>query len=269
MDVGDDGRIYVITHSMVEEVPKGLDYMPTPCLLDFLDVVSPDGKRIKRISLLQAFKDSPYAALLCTLETDSVRSGPDAIRPRAMGSAVTEDLLRRDVLHTNAVCVLSRRLAPWFPMFRAGQVLISPRHLDAIAVLDPDSEKIVWAARGPWHAQHEPAFLGNGHLLLFDNLGSPKSSRVLEYDPVTQAFPWSYPGDRDPPFLTKTRGMAQRLANGNTLIVNSQAGEVLEVTADHEQVWSCSCGTELYRARRYTAEEVPFLSEDRRARGKP
>jgi hypothetical protein len=134
-------------------------------------------------------------------------------------------------------------------------------------VLDPDSGKVVWAARGPWHAQHDPSFLDNGHLLLFDNLGAPRGSRVLEFDPRTQAFPWVYPGANGTPFFSKIRGMSQRLPNGNTLIVNSDGGEVFEVTAGQEVVWSCSCGLEeLNRARRYTPEQLPFLKGDPRAR---
>src|SRR5262249_59952779 len=134
--------------------------------------------------------------------------------------------------------VVSSALAPKFPQFKAGQLLVSPRHLDAIAVLDPDSGKAVWAARGPWHAQHDPSFLDNGHLLLFDNLGSPGGSRVLEYDPLTQSFPWTYPGEKGQPFLSRIRRMCQRLSNSNTLIVNSVGGEAIEVTPRQQVVWS-------------------------------
>ncbi len=175
-------------------------------------------------------------------------------------------MLRRDVLHVNAVEVLSREMAAHFPMFRPGHLLISLRHLDAIVVLDPDTGKVVWAARGPWRGQHDPSFLPNGHLLLFDNLGSPKGSRVLEYDPQTQAFPWAYPGAKDAPFVSKVRGTCQRLPGGNTLIVNSVGGEVFEVTADREKVWSCTFGgTEVYSARRYSPDSVPFVKGAPRA----
>ncbi len=161
---------------------------------------------------------------------------------------------------------MNRALAPKFPQFKEGQLLICPRHLDAVAVLDPDSGKVVWAARGPWRAQHDPSFLDNGHLLLFDNFGSPRGSRVLEYDPAIQAFPWSYPAENGTPFFSHIRGMSQRLPNGNTLIVNSDAGEVFEVTPSREVVWSCACGSELYRARRFTPDRVPFLKGGPRAR---
>jgi hypothetical protein len=267
LDVGEDGTVYALANEMVEDVPPGLGYIPTPCVVDFVHVISPEGKTLKRISLLKALKSSPYAPLFSAIERPG-RTGPaTAGPPGGWLPPVQDDALRRDVLHTNAVKVLGRSLAAAFPQFQAGQLLVSPRHLDALAVLDPDSERVVWAARGPWRAQHDPSFLANGHLLLFDNMGSPRGSRVLEYDPRSQAFPWTYPGDAGTPFLSRIRGMCQRLPNGNTLVVNSDGGEAFEVTAGHEVVWSCSCGrVELNRARRYTPEQLSFLKGDQRAR---
>jgi hypothetical protein len=262
IDVGEDGTIYTCSSTMVDKPPRGLEYLPTPCLVDFIDVISPEGKPLKRIPLLEAFRDSPCAALLCMLERPKMygQASPPAPQGVVADQPFIDDKRRRDVLHTNTVKVLPRALAAKFPLFRPGQLLISPRHLDAIAVLDPNSEKVVWAARGPWRAQHDPSFLDNGHLLLFDNMGSPTGSRVLEYDPQMQAFPWCYPGDKGTPFYSRIRGMSQRLANSNTLIVNSSGGEAFEATPDHEVVWSCSCGVELKRARRYSQEQLPFLS---------
>ncbi len=265
VDVADDGTIYTLVNELVDQMPPALGYIPTPCMIDFVDVISPEGQRIKRIPLLEAILNSPYSALLCSLERSKMAGG--AKSAGAWVAPFVDEERRRDVLHTNAVKVLNRNLASKFPLFKAGQLLISLRQLDAIAVLDPDSGRLVWAAQGPWRAQHDPTFLDNGHLLLFDNLGSPLGSRVLEYDPQTQAFPWRYPGETGKPFLSKIRGMSQRLPNGNTLIVNSDAGEAFEVTPDREVAWSCSCGhTELYRGRRYTPEQLPFLRRDQYVR---
>jgi hypothetical protein len=258
LDIGEDGTVYAISSAMLDSLPEGAPKtIPTPCMIDFVEIISPDGKRLKRISLLDAFRDSPYAALLCPLLRP--RFG-NLIPPGTPRQAILDDLVRRDVFHNNAVKVLSHKQAPKFPSFKAGQLLISARHLNTIAVLDPDTEKVVWAARGPWGAQHDPSFLDNGDLLLFDNLGSPWTSRVLEYDPRTQALPWSYPDEKDAPFFCPQRGACQRLPNRNTLIVNSAAGEMFEVTANHELVWSCSCGAELHHARRYTPDQLPFLA---------
>ncbi len=271
LDVGEDGTIYTLSYNFqVWDLPRGLEkYIPTPCMTDSVEVVSPQGKQIKRIPLLEAFENSPYALLLGAPEKPQLFS--DLVPADSPTAAAQEDERRRDVLHTNAVKVLSRKLAPKFPLFKPGQLLISSRHLDAIAMLDPDSEKVVWAARGPWHAQHDPSFLDNGHLLLFDNLGSIKGSRVLEYDPQNQSFPWCYPDGHGPSFFTRIRGLTQRLPNGNTLIVNSNNAEVnaevFEVTPSRETVWSCSFGSApLTCARRYTPEQLPFLKKAKQAR---
>ena len=144
--------------------------------------------------------------------------------------------------------------------------ILTERHLDAIAVIDVASGSVVWAARGPWRAQHDPTFLDNGRLLIFDNLGSPRTSRVLEYDPQTQAFPWSYPGEDGAPFRSYERGMSQRLPNGNTLVVDSVGHTILEVTRDREVVWSCSCPEAIHCARRYGPQQLHFLKGDAHVR---
>jgi hypothetical protein len=268
LDVAEDGTVYAICSEVRERMPPGLGYIPTPCIVDLVDVISPEGRRLKRIPVLEAFRDSPYAPLLCMLERSKMygQASPPAPPGVATTPPFVDEARRRDVLHLNAVKVLSRALAPKFPLFKPGQLLLSPRNLDAVAVLDPDGGQVVWAARGPWRAQHDPEFLGNGRLLLFDNMGSPHGSRVLEYDLQTQAFPWSYPGEKGTPFYTRLRGSSQRLPNGNTLIVDSDGGEAFEVTPGQEVVWSCSCGVELKRARRYTPEQLPFLNAEQRAR---
>jgi hypothetical protein len=263
LDVAEDGTIFALVNEMVEQVPPGLEYLPTPCMVDFVDVISPQGERRKRISLLETLRDSPYAALFSVLEPPDT-SGGAAPRGTTWTPPAFEDAQRRDVLHSNTLKVLSRALAPKFPLFREGQLLISVRNLHALAMLDPDSGKVFWAARGPWLAQHDPSFLDNGRLLLFDNYGSPRSSRVLEYDPRTQAVPWVFPGDKGTSFFSQIRGRTQRLPNGNTLIVHSLAGTMFEVTPDREVVWSCSCGpVQLYDARRYTREQLSFLGNER------
>jgi hypothetical protein len=103
-------------------------------------------------------------------------------------------------------------------------------------------------------------------LLIFDNRGSAWESRVLEYDPQTQACPWSYASESSPSFLTLIQGRCQRLANGNTFIVNPKDGVLLEVTADKELVWSCSCHAHVPFARRYAPDQLTFLKGTHNAR---
>jgi hypothetical protein len=123
---------------------------------------------------------------------------------------------------------------------KPGQVLISLRELDIIALLDLEREKIVWALRGSWLAQHDPDLLPNGDILLFDNrghFGEGGQSRIIEVDPVNAAVVWSYAGTAEKPFDSEVRGAQERLANGNTLISESLGGRILEVTPEGEIVW--------------------------------
>jgi hypothetical protein len=257
--VGEDGTIYAIAHKTVPSMPPGLENIPTPALVDELIMLSADGKELgEPIPILEAFRDSPYAPLLGMIGKENKRDSsrlldhdPDNVY---------------EPLHMNCARVLPRRLATKFPRFEAGQVLISLRNLDTVALLDPRKKVVVWAAQGPWRAQHDPQFLDNGHLLIFDNLGSARGSRVLEYDLQSQAFPWWYPHSDNPAFLTKERGMSQRLPNGNTLIVSSEQGEIREVTPRRETVWTLVTNRFINSARRYRPEQLTFLPRGTHAR---
>src|SRR5207237_471577 len=112
-----------------------------------------------------------------------------------------------DYLHTNSVKVLGRARATAFPQFKAGQVLVSLREVNLLAVLDLDTRAVVWATGGGWRKQHDAEFLDNGHLLVYDNEGAGEEARVLEYDPATRAVPWSYAHEDSPSFTAPALGV--------------------------------------------------------------
>lgn len=90
----------------------------------------------------------------------------------------------------------------------------------------------LWQYRGP-NAEFNPfsvEHLPNGNVLI-----ASRSNEVLE---VTRAgsIVWSYTKQRDDPRLLMVYS-AQRLANGNTLIVDRRADFVIEVTPDKREVW--------------------------------
>jgi hypothetical protein len=263
LDVAEDGTIYTLTQKIVREAPAGLEFLPSPYLGDFLVVLSPEGQELDSIPILEAFRDSPYALMLAVIGEgraliDVPLSGDTTPAP----DYASQLLAKGDIVHTNSVKVLSQARAAKFPLFQPGQLLLSVRNLDTIAVLDRPTRRVVWAARGVWRIQHDAEFLNNGHLLLFDNSGSIKSCRVIEYDPLTQATPWAYPNENATPFSALFRGMKQRLPNGNTLIVDPYNVRIFEVTHEKELVWE-SFGpggvTAVTGARRYRPDELTFL----------
>ena len=50
-------------------------------------------------------------------------------------------------------------------------------------------------------------------------------------------MPWSYGEDPSEHFYSAALGACYRLPNGNTLIVESNAGRILEITPDKAIVW--------------------------------
>jgi hypothetical protein len=204
------GTIYVLDRQY--RILPGI-HATRPVIEDFITVLDPDGNMVHRVSLLQAFKESPYEAYL----TDIPAFG--------------------DIFHTNSLQVLDGSQAHRSPAFRGGNILISVRSISTIAVVDMETEVVVWALSGQWKAQHEPVLLPGGNILLLDNQGHNGMSKVIEIDPLTQEIIWAYYGTPRNGFWTETCGSSQRLPNGNTLIVESDSGRAFEVTPAGKVVW--------------------------------
>jgi hypothetical protein len=223
-DIGRDGRIYGLTHDFRSKVPKELDFLNPPILEDILVVVSPDGRTLKKIPLLDAINRSGFRRLLWLVPFYSLN----------------------DPLHANGVDILDEtsaaRLRRKVPRAAAGQVLLSFRELagGTIMLLDVKTEEVVWAMRGPWMSQHDPDILPDGDILLFDNrghFGAGGESRVAEVDPGDGKIVWQYTGKAGHIFQSMIRGDQERLPNGDTLITESDGGRLLEVTPAGKIVW--------------------------------
>ncbi|HEY7425085.1 MAG TPA: arylsulfotransferase family protein [Gemmataceae bacterium] len=279
LDVGEDGTIYTLVQKLESKPPPGLGFAAAHYIADFLVVLSPEGQELESIPLVDAFVNSPYALTLFSsnkfLNPLLNRGGANASPP---SKSPPQPTLTGDLLHTNSVKVLNRASAAKFPLFKAGQVLLSLRNLETLAVVDRSTRSVVWSAQGIWHLQHDAEFLDNGHLLLYDNRGSMKGTRILEYDPLTQAIPWVYANDDSMFFFAFFRGNKQRLSNGNTLILDPDNRRLFEVTRDKDLVWESFCplpsvpqaqapgSYPLTGARRYGADELTFLKGVARAR---
>ncbi|ESR22706.1 arylsulfotransferase family protein [Lutibaculum baratangense] len=219
IDIGPDGRIYLLTHEFVDTKIDGFDNLARPRLDDFLVVLSPEGEELVKVSLIDAMARSEFRQMLHTVTSYAVA----------------------DPLHANTVDYITAEDAVNFAPGEEGQVMLSFRELQAIVVLDLPSETVTWARRSEWLGQHDPDILPNGNILLFDNYGNydrPNArSRVLEYNPRNSAIVWEYGGTPDDPLDSMIRSSQQALANGNTLITESSGGRLLEVTRQGEIVW--------------------------------
>lgn len=150
----------------------------------------------------------------------------------------------QDPTHLNDVEPLPAPLADEYPLFEAGDLVISLRNLDLVLVLDPRSGRVKWHASEPFVMQHDPDFLGDGWIGVFDNRRDDTDrgtmlggSRIVALQPHTDSVRVLFPGPASDPFYTHHRGKWQRLENGNLLLVESAAGRIVEVAPDGRTVW--------------------------------
>jgi len=178
-----------------------------------------------------------------------------------------------DWTHVNTVSALPKNR--WYDAgdkrFRPGNVMISPRQLDTVYVIDRDTKEIVWEYSGDYFGglsgQHEPYMIekglpGEGNVLIFDNgaspwkdLGHAGRSYVLEVNPATKELVWVY--DEGEEFHSTYTSSAQRLANGNTLICEQAGRRIFEVTPEKETVWEYVEQVAACRSYRYADDHCP------------
>ena len=180
--------------------------------------------------------------------------------------------------------------------FNPNNIIISCRHANFIAIISKETGKIVWKI-GPYYSlkteegrkigqiigQHDVHMIpkglpGEGDILVFDNggfagygiFGMPDQfrfySRVIEFNPVTLDVVWEYshkggtkfyPSGERHKFYSSFWSGAQRLPNGNTLIVEGKSNRVFEVNKNKEIVWDFVSDRGIYRATRVPPEWVP------------
>ena len=149
-----------------------------------------------------------------------------------------ELIVKGGVFHANDIEALSPALAAAFPMFEPGDLLISLRNVNLVAVIDPKSRDVKWWSIGPWHRQHDPDFLPDGMISVFNNNMGLGHSQIVRIHPQTGDYKVVLEGSDEFPFYTWYRGTHETLSNGNILVTESQAGRIFEVDSDGNLVWT-------------------------------
>jgi hypothetical protein len=224
-----DGNFWVPGRKERHEALGKFPKVPPVFQEDYLLKVSPGGVVLEEISVLDAIFGSGLEGLLFANGAhDTALSIP----------------LGGDFTHLNDVEVLTPALAPAFPMFEAGDLLVSLRNLDLLMVVDPGTERIKWTRIGSFLRQHDPDFLPSGKIALFDNRrdkgGARRfgGSRILAIEPGTGRKITLYGSRPGEDFYTDTRGDQQLLGNGNFLVTEAEEGRVFEVDPNGDVVWS-------------------------------
>jgi hypothetical protein len=176
------------------------------------------GAKIREIGLIEdILKKDPNAPLVLGL------------RPDQPFEKFTHEPSRseEDLFHPNDVEALDAELAPRFPMFAAGDLLVSIRRMNLVAIIDGTSHRFKWWAHGPWLGQHDPDFTADGFISVYNNNTGRRGSEIVLIDPATHAAV-ELPVAPGAEFNSAFMGQHQHLPNGNVLIVSPGEGRVLE-----------------------------------------
>lgn len=205
--------------------PDGFPGLDGPVWMDQILQVGEDGTLHQRLNVL----DLLYAN---DLERYIAKKYP------------AEGPYTKDITHLNDVEPLPSAMAGEYPLFDAGDLLVSLRNLDLVFVVDPDTKAVKWHVSKPFVNQHDPDFMGEGWIGVFDNrrdftergrmLGG---SRIVGVQPHTDSTNVLFPTSESDPFYTDVQGKWQRLDNGNMLLTEAQAGRVVEVDPEGRTVW--------------------------------
>jgi hypothetical protein len=194
---------------------------------DFIVERDANGVELSRLSISEALRNADWPGLR---EAFWER---DAARGYDLG-----ERSRFDPFHTNSIWILSpqnaRRMGD---PFRAGDALVSMATLDTIAIIDLVGRSTRWWQQGPFGMQHRPRVTPDGQVIVFNNFLAPKRSSVQVFDPQSREMTWEFRGSEARPLYSLRSGGAEILANGNTLIIETDRGRVMEITPDSELVW--------------------------------
>jgi hypothetical protein len=230
----DDGSFWIAGHSTQPQRtspahPNGYPGLDEPVWVDEILRVSERGDVLQRINVL----DVLYA-------NDLARYVVKAHQPQGERDGPTS----RDVTHLNDVEPLSAEMADAYPLFEAGDLAVSLRNAHLVFVFDPDTNEVKWHASDPFILQHDPDFMGDGWIGVFDNnrdftrrgtmLGG---SRIVAMQPHTDSTRVLFPTPHADSFYTHAGGKWQHLANGNLLLTEARPGRVVEVTRTGRTVW--------------------------------
>jgi hypothetical protein len=231
--VDDKGTIWVPSLRWVRDPRAALPHMNIPYTDDIILQVSKDGVILNRISVSQAIFAGNYQGILLS------------------GSQNYPESTQEDPIHLNDVELIGKDFAKINEFANEGDILVSLKTIDSLAIIDKNEKVVKWAMCGPFLRQHDPDPSPDGTFYIFDNrtdegmwnearyITEPPSfgfSRIIQIEPKSQKIVWSYVGSVTRPFYTSSNGKQQLLENGNVLVTEAEGGRIFEVSKDGSDI---------------------------------
>jgi hypothetical protein len=145
----------------------------------------------------------------------------------------------QDISHGNDIEPLDSRMAPKFPRFKAGDLLLSYRTQNLLFVLDPDSLKVKWWKVGISDRQHDADWEADGRITVFSNneVTARNYSDIIAIDPETREYRAIVNGEKYS-FHSDINGRQQRTPFATRLVTSTTQGWVFEVDDNGRIVFS-------------------------------
>ncbi len=225
--MADNGDLFTLAYNPAMITYKGRQM---PILDDAITILSPEGHIKKRISIYKLFRKwiRPQSLDMILLYVTIRKS-------KGFDNFDIRESTVYDLFHTNTIRIIRQDIPG---VCRRGDLLVSMRNLDLIAIISTETGEVVWAwGQGEIENQHAPVITPQGHILVFDNGNRRGWSRILKIDPATNGILWTYEGVPREDFYSDWGGANQPLPNGNILITDSNSGRVFELTPGGNIAW--------------------------------
>ena len=212
-----DGNLYTPFSTYSHAKYVGSTAVDVPCKtgesgVDGIRVLSPHGERLRELKLMDSVLESGLRGWFYNLR--------DGCNPT----------------HLNSVAVVPAALQGRIPGVTAGDLLVSMRETNAIALLDGGTGAVKYLQAGRTAAQHSPKFLPDGTVLVFDNLGGERTlggSRVVRLNLVNGNAETVFPKGGEGPLLpvqSRNAGHIDVSPDGRRALVSiTHQGRIVEI----------------------------------------
>jgi hypothetical protein len=135
------------------------------------------------------------------------------------------------------------------PYWRKGDLFLSLRSLSMVLLYRPSTGRVLWSRAVPWRFQHDVEVIDDHRISVFDNHRRFAWDKFehSEVDGTNHMVVYDFATDRtseplarvfhDEGFHSQAQGRATPLANGDTMIEDTEWGQVIRVAPDGTIRW--------------------------------
>ena len=273
-EINDAGKIFVIASKIIDDYPIVNQTNKTkPQFVDFVikEIDSETGQILRVISVTDAIKNSKYQPFLAT--------------SRFQGFELPDSSKVFDILHVNDLIYVEKNMANLVPFLEEGDLIVSVKGLDAIAVLRPKINSIVWMTKGPWIHQHHIELTDVGKLRIFNNVNHyvmddkkeqfarhQERSSIIDYDLMTHETKIIYNDVAKRSLQSWSQSLHQEIDDG-FIFTFTDKGRIINTDFEGNILWELSAikdrlddkqvlhTKEIVSSRHYKKSYAKFLNE--------